>query len=174
MGLVGETAELEPLQLREMSTWIEEVLRVEKPYKRASLEYRQGEASEVAVATPLGTVMIGLHHPIAIVSSPCSVENEEMIVETAMRVKAAGAHFLRGGAYKPRTSPYAFQATARVLWDCWRRREASGLGIITGSYGCGGLKCDRRSSGRDPSRGEKYAEFLTVEESRKLKTNRFC
>jgi 3-deoxy-7-phosphoheptulonate synthase len=109
MGLVGETAELEPLQLREMSTWIEEVLRVEKPYKRASIEYRQGEASEVPVATPLGTVMIGLHHPIAIVAGPCSVENEEMIVETAMRVKAAGAHFLRGGAYKPRTSPYAFQ-----------------------------------------------------------------
>ena len=53
MGLVGETAELEPMQLREMSTWIEEVLRVEKPYKRASLEYRQGEPSEVPVATPL-------------------------------------------------------------------------------------------------------------------------
>jgi 3-deoxy-7-phosphoheptulonate synthase len=132
MGLVGETAELEPLQLREMSTWIEEVLRVEKPYKRAFLEYRQGEASEVPVATPLGTVMIGLHHPIAVVAGPCSVENEEMIVETAMRVKAAGAHFLRGGAYKPRTSPYAFQGHGEsALGLLAAAREASGLGIIT-------------------------------------------
>jgi len=91
MGLVGETAELEPLQLREMSTWIEEVLRVEKPYKRASIEYRQGEASEVPVA-----------------------------------------HFLRGGAYKPRTSPYAFQGHGEsALGLLAAAREASGLGIIT-------------------------------------------
>ena len=89
-----------------------------------------------------------------------------MIVETAMRVKAAGAHFLRGGAYKPRTSPYAFQGHGEsALGLLAAGREASGLGIITGSYGCGGLKCDRGSSRRDPSRGEKYAEFLTVEES---------
>ncbi|MEG4283112.1 3-deoxy-7-phosphoheptulonate synthase [Microcoleus sp. A2-C5] len=132
MGLVGDTAELEPMQLREMSTWIEEVLRVEKPYKRACLEYRQGEPSSVAVATPLGTVMIGLNHPIAVVAGPCSVENEEMIVETAMRVKAAGAQFLRGGAYKPRTSPYAFQGHGEsALGLLAAAREASGLGIIT-------------------------------------------
>ena len=132
IGLVGDTVELEPLQLREMSSWIEEVLRVERPYKRASLEYRQGEPSEVLVSTPAGTVPIGLHHPLAIVAGPCSVENEEMIVETAMRVKAAGAQFLRGGAYKPRTSPYAFQGHGEsALGLLAAAREASGLGIIT-------------------------------------------
>lgn len=132
IGLVGDTVELEPLQLREMSSWIEEVLRVERPYKRASLEYRQGEPSEVLVSTPAGTVPIGLHHPLAIVAGPCSVENEEMIVETARRVKAAGAQFLRGGAYKPRTSPYAFQGHGEsALGLLAAAREASGLGIIT-------------------------------------------
>ena len=132
MGLVGETAELEPLQLREMSTWIEEVLRVEKPYKRASLEYRQGEASEVPVATPLGTVMIGLHHPIAIGAGPCSVENEEMIVETAMRVKAAGAAFSPWWRLQTENFPLCFPRPRRECFGiAGGGREASGLGIIT-------------------------------------------
>ncbi|HBY78486.1 MAG TPA: 3-deoxy-7-phosphoheptulonate synthase, partial [Cyanobacteria bacterium UBA11148] len=108
-GLVGETVDLDPLQIQEVSPWIEEVLRVEKPFKRASREYRHGEGSDIVVPTPNGAIHFGEHHPLVIVAGPCSVENEEMIVETARRVKAAGAHFLRGGAYKPRTSPYAFQ-----------------------------------------------------------------
>jgi len=132
IGLVGETVHLDPLQLREMSPWVEEVLRVERPYKRVSLEYRQGEPSEVLVSTPAGQIPIGIHHPLVVVAGPCSVENEEMIVETAMRVKAAGAHFLRGGAYKPRTSPYAFQGHGEsALGLLAAARKASGLGIIT-------------------------------------------
>jgi 3-deoxy-7-phosphoheptulonate synthase len=132
IGLVGETADLDPLQLQEMSPFIEQVLRVEKPFKRACREYRHGEASEVAVPTPAGTVYFGEHHPLVITAGPCSVENEEMIVETAKRVKAAGAKFLRGGAYKPRTSPYDFQGhgeSALHLLDA--ARQATGLGIIT-------------------------------------------
>lgn len=132
IGLVGDTADLDPLQLQEMSPWVEEVLRVERPYKRASLEFRHGEASEVIVPTPAGKVPIGLHHPLVVVAGPCSVENEEMIVETARRVKAAGAQFLRGGAYKPRTSPYAFQGHGEsALGLLAAAREATGLGIIT-------------------------------------------
>jgi 3-deoxy-7-phosphoheptulonate synthase len=77
-------------------------------------------------------VYFGEHHPLVIVAGPCSVENEEMIVETALRVKAAGAHFLRGGAYKPRTSPYAFQGHGEsALSLLAAARDASGLGIIT-------------------------------------------
>ncbi len=132
IGLVGETVELDPLQIQEASLWIEEVLRVEKPYKRASREYRQGEPSDVIVMTPNGAVPFGEHHPIVVVAGPCSVENEEMIVETALRVKAAGAKFLRGGAYKPRTSPYAFQGHGEsALGLLAKAREVSGLGIIT-------------------------------------------
>jgi 3-deoxy-7-phosphoheptulonate synthase len=132
IGLVGETADLDPLQIQEISPWIEQVLRVELPYKRASRQFRHGEASEVVVNTPNGPVVFGEHHPLVVVAGPCSVENEEMIVETAQRVKASGAKFLRGGAYKPRTSPYAFQGHGESALELLARaRKASGLGIIT-------------------------------------------
>ncbi len=132
VGLVGDTADLDPLQIQEISPWIEQVLRVEQPFKRASREYRHGEASDVVVSTPNGPVHFGEHHPLVIVAGPCSVENEAMIVETARRVKAAGAQFLRGGAYKPRTSPYAFQGHGEsALGLLAAAREATGLGIIT-------------------------------------------
>ncbi|AFZ42969.1 3-deoxy-D-arabinoheptulosonate-7-phosphate synthase [Halothece sp. PCC 7418] len=132
IGLVGDTASMDPLQLQEMSPWIEEVVRVEQPFKRASREFRHGEPSEVWVDTPNGAVPFGEHHPVVLVAGPCSVENEDMIVETAKAVKASGAKFLRGGAYKPRTSPYAFQGHGEsALGLLAAAREASGLGIIT-------------------------------------------
>lgn len=132
IGLVGDTASLDPLQIEEISPWIEEVLRVEKPFKRVSLEFRHGEPSEVVVPTPSGLVTFGQHHPVVVVAGPCSVENEEMIVATAKGVRVAGAQFLRGGAYKPRTSPYAFQGHGESALELLAAaREATGLGIIT-------------------------------------------
>lgn len=132
IGLVGETASLDPLRIQELSPWIEQVLRVEKPFKRASRAFRHGDASEVIVPTPDGPVTFSEHSPVVLVAGPCSVENETMIVETAKRVKAAGAKFLRGGAYKPRTSPYAFQGHGESALELLAAaREASGLGIIT-------------------------------------------
>jgi 3-deoxy-7-phosphoheptulonate synthase len=132
LGMIGETATLDRLQIQEFSPWIEQVLRVEKPFKRVSREFRHGEPSEVVVSTPNGHVSFGEHHPIVVVAGPCSVENEAMIVETAKRVKTAGAKFLRGGAYKPRTSPYAFQGYGESALDLLAAaREATGLGIIT-------------------------------------------
>lgn len=141
IGLVGETADLDPLQIQELSQWIEQVLRVEVPYKRASRQFRHGEASEVVVNTPDGPVIFGEHHPLVVVAGPCSVENETMIVETAKRVKAAGAKFLRGGAYKPRTSPYAFQGHGESALELLAKaREVSGLGIITEVMDAGDLQ----------------------------------
>ncbi|OBQ03243.1 MAG: 3-deoxy-7-phosphoheptulonate synthase [Dolichospermum sp. UKL201] len=132
IALVGETADLDPPRIQELSQWIEQVLRVEVPYKRASRQFRHGEASEVVVNSPQGDVVFGEHHPLVVVAGPCSVENEEMIVETALRVKAAGAKFLRGGAYKPRTSPYAFQGHGESALELLATaRKVSGLGIIT-------------------------------------------
>ncbi|MEO0408571.1 MAG: 3-deoxy-7-phosphoheptulonate synthase, partial [Cyanobacteria bacterium P01_A01_bin.135] len=91
-----------------------------------------GEASDVWVDTPNGPVAFGERQPVVLVAGPCSVENEAMIVETARRVQAAGAKFLRGGAYKPRTSPYAFQGHGESALDLLATaRDASGLGIIT-------------------------------------------
>ena len=132
IGLVGNTAELDPLQVQELSPWIDQVLRVEKPFKRVSRQFRHGEASDIVVNTPNGPVHFGEHQPLVVVAGPCSVENEEMIVETARRVKKAGAKFLRGGAYKPRSSPYAFQGHGEsALGLLAAARDATGLGIIT-------------------------------------------
>ncbi|MBE9006093.1 3-deoxy-7-phosphoheptulonate synthase [Fortiea sp. LEGE XX443] len=132
LGVIGDTATIDPLQIQEFSPWIQQVMRVQKPFKRVSREFRYGEASEVVVPTPNGRVYFGEHHPVVVVAGPCSVENEEMIVETAKRVKAAGAKFLRGGAYKPRTSPYAFQGYGESALELLAAaRNATGLGIIT-------------------------------------------
>jgi 3-deoxy-7-phosphoheptulonate synthase len=132
IGLVGDTIDLDALQMQDMSPWIEQVLRVEKPFKRVSREYRHGEPSEVMVPTPNGVIPFSEQAPIVVVAGPCSVENETMIIETAQRVKASGAQFLRGGAYKPRTSPYAFQGHGESALELLAAaRAASGLGIIT-------------------------------------------
>ncbi|NJK48660.1 3-deoxy-7-phosphoheptulonate synthase [Candidatus Gracilibacteria bacterium] len=132
IGMIGDTIDIDPLLIQEISPWIEQVLRIEKPFKRVSREYRHGQASEITVPTPNGDVCFSEHHPIVIMAGPCSVESEEAIVYTAKRVKAAGVKFLRGGAYKPRTSPYAFQGHGESALDMLAMaREATGLGIVT-------------------------------------------
>ncbi len=132
IGLVGDTATLNHGQIQQISPFIEKVMKIDKPFKRASLEYRHGEPTEVFVSTPNGFVAFGQNHPIVSIAGPCSVENEEMIIETARQVKAAGAKFLRGGAYKPRTSPYSFQGHGESALELLAAaREATGLGIIT-------------------------------------------
>ncbi|MEC4819322.1 MAG: 3-deoxy-7-phosphoheptulonate synthase [Scytonema sp. PMC 1069.18] len=132
LGMIGDTATIDPLVIQNSSPWIEQVLPVEKPFKRVSREFRHGEPSEVIVSTPNGPVSFGEQQPVVLVAGPCSVENEAMIVETAKRVKAAGAKFLRGGAFKPRTSPYAFQGHGESALDLLAAaREATGLGVIT-------------------------------------------
>lgn len=132
IGLIGDTAEIDPRQIQNLSPFIEQVIRVKKPFKRASREFRYSEPTDVVVPTPNGPVTFGQNHSLVLVAGPCSVENEEMIVETAQRVKAAGAQFLRGGAYKPRTSPYAFQGHGESALELLAQaRVVTGLGIIT-------------------------------------------
>ncbi|MEM7714013.1 MAG: 3-deoxy-7-phosphoheptulonate synthase [Cyanobacteria bacterium P01_A01_bin.68] len=132
IGLVTDTSDINLQSIQQISPFIEQVIRVEQPFKRASLEFRHGEYSEVVVPTPNGDVIFGQNHPLVVVAGPCSVENEEMIVETAKVVKANGAQFIRGGAYKPRSSPYSFQGHGEsALHLLAKAREATGLGIIT-------------------------------------------
>ena len=132
IGLVGDTKAINSRQVLQLSSFIEEVMEIDKPFKKASLEYRNGEPNEVLVSTPNELVAFGQNHPVVPIAGPCSVENEAMIVETARQVKAAGAKFLRGGAYKPRTSPYSFQGYGESALELLAiAREATGLGIIT-------------------------------------------
>jgi 3-deoxy-7-phosphoheptulonate synthase len=132
IGLIGDTTELEPSRVQALSPFIEQVLPIERAFKRASREFRNGEPSVVAVQTPNGVVQFGQDLPVVHIAGPCSVESESMIVATAQKLKQAGAKFLRGGAYKPRTSPYAFQGHGEsALEFLAAAREQTGLGIIT-------------------------------------------
>ncbi|BAZ70706.1 MAG: 3-deoxy-7-phosphoheptulonate synthase [Pelatocladus maniniholoensis HA4357-MV3] len=107
-------------------------MSINKAFKLASREFHNGEPSEIFVSTPNEIVAFGQNHPIVQIAGPCSVENEEMIIYTALQVKAVGAKFLRGGAFKPRTSPYAFQGHGEsALGLLAIARQVTGLGIVT-------------------------------------------
>jgi 3-deoxy-7-phosphoheptulonate synthase len=105
---------------------VDSVVRISKPFKLASREVQ----SENTVVR-LGGLAIG-DGSICFMAGPCSVDNEETVIETAKAVKAAGAHMLRGGAYKPRTSPYAFRGHGeKALHILAAARQETGLPIIT-------------------------------------------
>lgn len=131
IGLVGDTSSLADDRVQELSPFIERVLRVKKRFKRASREFHP-EMTVVSVPTASGPILIGGDAPPVLMAGPCSVENESMIIETARRIQAAGARVLRGGAYKPRTSPYDFQGHGEsALGLLAAAREATGLAIVT-------------------------------------------
>jgi 3-deoxy-7-phosphoheptulonate synthase len=105
---------------------VEKVVPILAPYKVASLETRPEQTTVHA-----GSLKVGGGH-IGIIAGPCSVESEEQILKVAHAVKAAGATALRGGAFKPRTSPYAFQGLKEVGLELLAKaREATGLAIVT-------------------------------------------
>jgi 3-deoxy-7-phosphoheptulonate synthase len=110
----------------ESGSGVAEVLPILAPYKVASLEVKQ----EPTVVRIRGLTVGGNH--IGVTAGPCSVESEKQIVETARAVKAAGATALRGGAFKPRTSPYSFQGLKlEGLQMLATAREETGLAVVT-------------------------------------------
>jgi 3-deoxy-7-phosphoheptulonate synthase len=105
---------------------VENVLRILKPYKLASREFKK-ENTEINVC---GVVIGGRRIPV--MAGPCAVENQTILTSIAEKVKAGGALFLRGGAYKPRTSPYSFQGLGEEgLRYLAEAREKTGLPIVT-------------------------------------------
>ena len=125
LGLVGDTSRVD-MELLSSLEIVDSVKRVSEPFKQANRKFHPNDSIIQA-----GNVKIGGGH-FAMIAGPCSVESEEQIVGIAEEVKAAGAHILRGGAFKPRTSPYAFQGLKdeglRLLVEA---KKASGLPIIT-------------------------------------------
>ncbi|MDF2440459.1 MAG: 3-deoxy-7-phosphoheptulonate synthase, partial [Abditibacteriota bacterium] len=111
---------------------VEEVLFVSKPYKLVSRESRPGP-TEFAIGQHKGSTPVTLGgKQIVMMAGPCSVENREQLLDTAQMVRDAGATVLRGGAYKPRTSPYDFQGLGlEGLQYLAAAREATGLPVIT-------------------------------------------
>jgi len=127
LGIVGDVAPLvaEREQLERLDG-VESIVRISKPFKLASREFNP----VVSIVSVNGGSIGGKE--IVVMAGPCSVESREQVVETAKAVKAAGAKILRGGAYKPRTSPYSFQGMGeeglRILAEA---REITGLPVIT-------------------------------------------
>ncbi len=125
MGVVG--VGVERVQHVELMPGVEQVIRVSKPYKLASVEHHPGR-SRVRV----GPVEIGAGAPVAVIAGPCAVESREQILATARWVKREGATIMRGGAFKPRSSPYAFQGLGveglKLLAEA---REATGLPVVS-------------------------------------------
>ena len=126
IGCIGDEARLQELPLRSLPG-VESVLPVLKPYKRASREF----SVDRTVVRIGGRATIG-GDAIAVIAGPCSVENREMLHETALAVREAGATVLRGGAFKPRSSPYSFQGLGReALRLLVEVRAATGLPVVT-------------------------------------------
>ena len=102
LGLVGDTSRVD-MDLLESLEIVDSVRRVSEPFKQANRKFHPKDT-----IIEIGDVRIGGGY-FAVIAGPCSVESEEQIIEVATAVKHSGAHILRGGAFKPRTSPYAFQ-----------------------------------------------------------------
>ena len=125
LGLIGDTSRVDMDLLASLDI-VRTVKRVSEPYKQVNRKFHP-----LDTVIEAGGAKIGGGN-FAMIAGPCSVESEEQIIGVAQAVKAAGATILRGGAYKPRTSPYAFQGLGTQGLDLLRAaREATGLPICT-------------------------------------------
>jgi 3-deoxy-7-phosphoheptulonate synthase len=125
IGVIGDERLIKKEQLSLLPS-VENVIPVLKPYKLASREFKGSDTVVDVAGVKVGGAQI------AVMAGPCSVENEEQLLSTARAVRASGATLLRGGAYKPRTSPYAFQGLGEDgLKLLAMARKETGLGIVT-------------------------------------------
>lgn len=126
LGLIGDTSAID-IDYISAQDIVESVKRVQEPYKKANRKFHPDDT----VITLPGGQKIG-DGSLSLIAGPCSVESERQIVEIAKSVKDSGAQFLRGGAFKPRTSPYAFQGLKAEGLELLREaRKVTGLPIVT-------------------------------------------
>lgn len=124
IGVVGDKTKLQGTNIQ-MLEGVDKIVAVTEPYKLVNKKFNPKDST-----ITIGTTKIGPGH-LTLMAGPCAVENHDMLLETAFAVKKAGAQFLRGGAYKPRTSPYAFQGLEEEgLKYMKEAKEATGLNII--------------------------------------------
>ena len=125
LGLIGDTSKIDIENVAAKDV-VESVKRVQEPYKNANRKFHPDDTIIDVKGRKIGEGYMD------VIAGPCSVESEEQICEIARRVKAAGASFLRGGAFKPRTSPYAFQGLrAEGIELLTEARAKTGLPIVT-------------------------------------------
>ena len=129
VGLIGDTSRIDVGLLASLE-FVEKISRVSEPFKSASRRFHPDD-TVVEVGQGENKVKIGGGN-FCMIAGPCSVESEEQIIEVARAVKAAGAKMLRGGAFKPRTSPYDFQGLRGEGLDLLlKARQETGLPIVT-------------------------------------------
>ena len=102
IGLIGDTTQIDPKSI-EVDSIVEKVMKVSEPYKKANRAFHPDDS-----IIDVSGVKVGGDH-LGVIAGPCSIESYEQVLEIAKAAKASGANMLRGGAFKPRTSPYAFQ-----------------------------------------------------------------
>jgi 3-deoxy-7-phosphoheptulonate synthase len=125
IGLIGDKRKLDPHVL-ELMDGVDKVVHILKPFKLASRDFKPEDT-----VIPINGTRIG-SKDVVIIAGPCAVESLEQMLDVAWTVKEAGIHILRGGAFKPRTSPYSFQGLGTDALDILARvKEETGLGIIT-------------------------------------------
>src|SRR5262249_10954969 len=125
IGITGNLSAVDPRAL-EVLPGVLELLRVTKPYKLASREMHE---ADTFVKLPQAVIGPGT---FTLIAGPCSVENEDMILRRAEFLRGQGIRLLRAGAFKPRTSPYAFQGMGQAGLDILARvRQRTGIGIVT-------------------------------------------
>ena len=125
LGLVGDTSAVDIDLLRALDI-VAEVKRVQEPYKNANRKFHEDDT-----IIPVGDTQVG-GDVFSVIAGPCSIESEEQVCEIAKAVKASGATMLRGGAFKPRTSPYAFQGLrGHGLELLLEAKRMTGLPVVT-------------------------------------------
>lgn len=125
LGLIGDTHKIDTEAIEAVEI-VDSVRRVQEPYKMVNRKFHP-----LDTVIKVGTASVGDGN-VTVIAGPCSVESEEQIIDTAKKVKEAGANILRGGAFKPRTSPYAFQGMrAEGIELLLKAKKATGLPIIT-------------------------------------------
>lgn len=125
LGLVGDTSKIDEDMLASLDM-VETVKRISEPFKSANRKFHPDNT-----VIKVGNTTIG-GEQLAVMAGPCSVESEEQVIEIAKEVKKAGATILRGGAFKPRTSPYDFQGLkAEGIQFLLKAKEITGLPIVT-------------------------------------------
>ena len=125
LGLVGDTSAVDIDLLRALDI-VADVKRVQEPYKNANRKFHEDDT-----VIPVGQTQLG-GGVFSVIAGPCSIESEEQICAVAQAVKASGATMLRGGAFKPRTSPYAFQGLrGHGLELLLKARRMTGLPVVT-------------------------------------------
>ena len=126
IGVVGDDRGKEQFKSAEHLPGVEKTVAILKPYKLASREFKEGNT-----VVHIGDLAIGGPHFI-VMAGPCSIESEEQLMESAYIVKKGGAHIIRGGAFKPRTSPYSFQGLEEEGLKLLEKvRAKTGLPVVT-------------------------------------------